>query len=435
MAAEPFFRGRPPFGYKRDVGQHLDHGRMKARVVWVVDPETSELVRYIFRVYPRYTARHLANELNEKGKTDPRWLRKRINPDGSSDRVPWYTNDLLRMVANPIYMGVLEWGAGAKSERTKQMLAEVNQGNPVRHRVPELAIVSEEDWLAAQGTKPGDPRKARSGEGISPRTAGAVGILAGILRCPTCGETMLVHPQKVPLADGTKYAVPSYICQTYHRVGKSRCSPHIVQEREILGALRPLVIEVLRKLADDAVAGWLERNQVGSRRDVEDSVERLRASKARLYDDYYLHGRLNEGDYLATSHRLDQELLAAEQELREPRFQQGLKAARLAREIGGYLDLAETTEAGRMVVLPIDPPGPPFDEEGNPRRISEDDRRLWRLVVTTLIDHITIGYKANGARKKADVWVDPKDVVWRQGVVEMLYGVGEHPPGQHCPAA
>jgi DNA invertase Pin-like site-specific DNA recombinase len=409
----PMYRGRPPTGYTRRLEEYTDsRGRLKARVAWEIDPEMVEVVRAVFREYPRRTARRLANWLNDQGE---RWWRKRWKPDGTSERVPWYTNDVIRLVKNPVYMGTVEWGTHAKSAVVKQLLAS-GPGPTVTHVVPELAIVTEQEWLAAQGPKPGNPERARAGLDVSPRQAGSESILSGLLRCPDCGEKMVTHPSRVRLADGTNYVVPAYICFTYHRVGHSLCAPHLSHERDVLEGLRPVVLAVFRALGGEALTQHLLSSEESPDRGrLEAQRQRLLEAKQHIFRDHYVGQKMQESDFLRFNQQFDEELRVVERELHTPKALPLLQVAALAKQLGPLLDDPH--------FLPVDPAGPALDAEGKSRRMSDEMRDLWRQVAHEVIETATISHKSYGPRKKADVWVQPSNVVLTPHVREALQAI------------
>jgi len=138
---------RPPFGYRRVVGDDGQRGRLEP------DPREAPVLRLIWALYlSGQGLRQIAARLNEDGITSPDGLRE------------WGINTLAYMIRNPVYAGQVPVG-GARG--------------PGKHQ----ALVTEEQWQQAQTL-----RALR----LRPRPAPSRGyLLSGILRCRHCGGPML----------------------------------------------------------------------------------------------------------------------------------------------------------------------------------------------------------------------------------------------------
>lgn len=395
-ANEPIFRGRVPYGYIRKPTEVVEGNRRKLRSTWVIDDEVAPVVRYIFQEFPRRSARWLAGELNRRGGT---WRRKRWNADGTFAWVDWYTNDILRLVKSPIYCGVVQWGVNTKSRRVKQLLAArgADPTRPISHTRPELAIVDEGTWQAAQVKKEGDPRQVADG-GMHPQTAGTDAIFAGILRCPKCNAVMYATQSRV-VSLHANYVLPSYVCGQYHRGGSSLCSPHQVKEWE----LQKLVRERLAKLFTiieplTAVAAAVAQEETTDQRIIlEQERDRLIDNKQRILTDRYVTATLSDQEFEQAMRLVNQRLADIQRDLDLAQPTSIPDEQSIRRLLAGL-----TTPEALDIVLPT----PHRLEHGGFSVLTDEERLTWRQVVRTLIKEIALGYHSNGATRKADVWLE-----------------------------
>ena len=175
--AAGFSAGGLSYGYKVvreiDAAGNITAGRR------AIDEDQANVVRRIFGAYAAGdSARRIAAALNAEGVPAPRgarWNASTINGH------PGRGNGIL---FNELYIGRLLWNrvAMVKDPDTGRRLSRLN---PTAARqavdVPELRIVPDELWQAAQARK-------RSSRGIRPeRQQRPRHLLSGLLRCGCCG--------------------------------------------------------------------------------------------------------------------------------------------------------------------------------------------------------------------------------------------------------
>jgi len=190
-----YLGGRPPYGYQlADAGPHPN----KAHAAWGrrahrldPDPETTPTVRWIFaqRLAGHSVAR-ITRALNDAGIPCPSAADPRRNRHRSG--AAWKANTVAAILGNPRYTGRQVWNR----QRTDLDLvdpANTGLGHRVvqRWNLPEgwvisarpahPALVSEADFIAAQGAS-----SPRGPAGPATRRY----LLAGLLRCGTCGRRL-----------------------------------------------------------------------------------------------------------------------------------------------------------------------------------------------------------------------------------------------------
>jgi site-specific DNA recombinase len=190
-----YLGGRPPYGYRlADAGPHPN----KAHAAWgrrahrlEPDPATAPVVMWMFaqRLAGHSQAR-ITRALNDTAIPCPSAADPQRNPHRSGQS--WTLNTVAAILANPRYTGRQVWNR----QRTDHDLVDpantglghrqvqrwnLPEGWVISTRPAHPALVSEADYIAAQ-------------EASAPRgPAGAAGrryLLAGLLRCGTCGRRL-----------------------------------------------------------------------------------------------------------------------------------------------------------------------------------------------------------------------------------------------------
>jgi site-specific DNA recombinase len=209
---------RPPTGYKRRSDGRLEPVKRDAAVV--------------AEVFRRRGAGAPYGELTTLLE------QKRVR--GPYDNPHWTTAAVSKLLQNPVYLGEARSGKHRKKD-----------AHP--------AIVSEQEWRAAQGARSVSP--LRSGEGA---------LLAGLLRCAGC--RYVLKPDTMRDRDGS--TIRHYRCRGDHAAG--RCpAPSSVLGRVI----EPYIVE--RFFAELAPRGILARGQAEAR-EVDELRRRLDEAEREL---------------------------------------------------------------------------------------------------------------------------------------------------------
>jgi|GEM_PF-6448537 len=243
--------GRPPFGYRRKPiydphRKDIDGNPLRIGVRLEIEPEEAKVVRLMFhlRAMRRMGYRRIARELCRRG------IRNRNGQ-------PFSQNVVRAMLKNPIYKGLLIWN------RTKEVLTrdgrELKKRLPpeewVKCEMPELAIVSEELWDAAQEV-------ARERAGIAAGFCGQsnagvsrpkqIALLRGIVRCAHCGRAFVVR------RSDPKHRY--YTCPGHRDLGTAFCNNRVWLRTD---RLHNAVLDAIDKhlLSQEAVA-FLQQKMV-----------------------------------------------------------------------------------------------------------------------------------------------------------------------------
>lgn len=171
-----FSAGGLPYGYRiTAVGQRA------------VDEAQAAVVRRIFAEYlAGNTARAIASGLNRDGIPSARggtWAMTAIHGDARRG---------IGILVNPIYVGRPIWNRShwIKHPETGNRVRQERPASEWVHQDhPELAIVTEDVWAAAQAriNRKAQPARGKAGVGRPMRH-----LLSGILRCEDCGGPLVV---------------------------------------------------------------------------------------------------------------------------------------------------------------------------------------------------------------------------------------------------
>lgn len=242
--------GGVPFGY---VTKPAPGGRAIE-----VEPAAAAVVRRIFaeHVAGRSLAA-IASGLNADGVTPPRSSRRLRAPS-------WQVTTVRSMLHNPRYRGVLTFG-----ERTWRKVPDTQLRRPkmraphevVRLERPELRIVDEETWLAANPERVERQARAAQKRGEARRAY----LFSGLLRCGACGASMQIR-------GGSS--------RMYYRCGdasaRGTCSSTVsvaedVVRTELLAAIAervwsPATSAAIRAIVDEVLARNADRSELDAAR-------------------------------------------------------------------------------------------------------------------------------------------------------------------------
>ena len=206
-----------------------------------VDSFAADVVRDIFRwKLEGISAADIAARLNKDGILSPLEYKSRqgmrfSTPFQAGGHSKWNAASILRILKNPVYMGVLEQGKNTTpGYKVKRRVVKPGEEWDVAEGAHET-VVMPEDFAAVQKVLALDTR-------TSPGSS-AVGLFSGMVSCGECGAAMV---RKTVPAGGKKYVY--YVCAA-HKSEKA-CYTHSIRD----SVLEEIVLKSLRKQIHDLIS-------------------------------------------------------------------------------------------------------------------------------------------------------------------------------------
>ncbi len=219
------------FGY--DNVEVLNASGERSHVTRQINPAEAVVVRRMFELCAAGAGlTRITKTLNDEGALAPRAQQHRPTA--------WAGSSVREVLLRPLYRGEIVWNQTRKrdqwglSRRTDRPA-----GDWLRIAAPELQIVSDELWTAAQAQFADRQRKYTADQGRR-RDIESAYLLSGFARCGTCGGGLAAHSRQ---HGGQR--VFFYGCTSFWKRGATVCSNNLVARMDVLDA------EVLATLQDD----------------------------------------------------------------------------------------------------------------------------------------------------------------------------------------
>ena len=306
-----------PFGYRKDP-QDKNH--------LIVDETTAPTVRLLFSLaLEGYGTNRIGKVLYERKIPKPSYYKQEFfsqHDTGSDDYwYDWKQEVITRILRNPVYKGGMYVhttskptfkcrGRGYIQRTDREILEDVHE-----------AVVTKEVWQTVQDIIDRHTK-------VKPCTSGYENIFRGLLKCPDCGQTLLIHtdnrnPDR-DLLDKTYYQ-----CTTYRKKGANFCTAHRISAGDIENAIKADIdrhaIKAMKdkeKFINNVLLSMNESSAERSEK-VKAEIDKLKKRNAeldqmyiRLYEDYS-SGRLSEKKFTMMSAHYEQEQDANEEKLLE----------------------------------------------------------------------------------------------------------------------
>lgn len=219
------------FGYRKDPA---DHHHL------LVDEYAADVVRDIFRwKLEGLSAGDIAIRLNDDGIPTPMDYKQSqgINYSTSfriKEKSEWSAGMILRILKNPVYIGVLEQGrVTTPSYRVKRLVNKPREEWAVVENCHE-AIIGRYDFESVQKVLALDARTTESGK--------TVDLFSGMVNCGECGGAMI---RKTVPSGKKKYTY--FVCATHKN--EKTCFSHSIRD----AALAEIVLDFLKKHIRDVI--------------------------------------------------------------------------------------------------------------------------------------------------------------------------------------
>ena len=306
-----------PFGYMKDP-QDKNH--------LIVDEATAPTVRLIYSLaLEGYGTNRIGKVLYERKIPKPSYYKQEFfsqHDTGSEDYwYDWKQEVITRIIRNPVYKGgMYVHGTSKPTFKCKGRGYIRRADREVLENVHE-AVVTEEVWQTANDIIDRHTK-------VKPCTSGYENIFRGLLKCPDCGQTLLIHtdnrnPDR-DLLDKTYYQ-----CTTYRKKGANFCTAHRISAGDIENAIKADIdrhaVKAMKdkeKFINNVLLSMNESSAERSEK-IKAEIEKLKKRNAeldqmyiRLYEDYS-GGKLSEKKFTMMSAHYEQEQDANEEKLSE----------------------------------------------------------------------------------------------------------------------
>lgn len=315
-----------PFGYRKDP-QDKNH--------LIVDEATAPTVRLIYSLaLEGYGTNRIGKVLYERKIPKPSYYKQEFfsqHDSGSDDYwYDWKQEVITRILRNPVYKG------GMYVHSTSKQTFKCKGRGYIRRTDREIledvheAVVTKEVWQTANDIIDRHTK-------VKPCTSGYENIFRGLLKCPDCGQTLLIHtdnrnPDR-DLLDKTYYQ-----CTTYRKKGANFCTAHRISAGDIENAIKADIdrhaVKAMKdkeKFINNVLLSMNESSAERSEK-IKAEIEKLKKRNTeldqmyiRLYEDYS-GGKLSEKKFTMMSAHYEQEQDANEEKLSELERQRKAKS-------------------------------------------------------------------------------------------------------------
>ena len=306
-----------PFGYRKDP-QDKNH--------LIVDEATAPTVRLIYSLaLEGYGTNRIGKVLYERKIPKPSYYKQEFfsqHDSGSEDYwYDWKQEVITRILRNPVYKGGMYVHSTSKPTFKCRGRGYIRRADREVLEDMHEAVVTKEVWQTANDIIDRHTK-------VKPCTSGYENIFRGLLKCPDCGQTLLIHtdnrnPDR-DLLDKTYYQ-----CTTYRKKGANFCTAHRISAGDIENAIKADIdrhaVKAMKdkeKFINNVLLSMNESNAERSEK-VKAEIEKLKKRNAeldqmyiRLYEDYS-GGKLSEKKFTMMSAHYEQEQDANEEKLSE----------------------------------------------------------------------------------------------------------------------
>ena len=214
-----------PFGYMKDP-QDKNH--------LIVDERTASTIRLIYSLaLEGYGTNRIGKVLYERKIPKPSYYKQELFQRYQVEGDEWYDwkqEVITRILRNPIYKGGMYVHGTSKPSFKCKGRGYIKRANREILEDVHEAIVTKEVWQTANDIIDRHTK-------VKPCNSGYENIFRGLLKCPDCGQTLLLHtdnrnPDR-DLLDKTYYQ-----CTTYRKKGANFCTAHRISAGDIECAIK-----------------------------------------------------------------------------------------------------------------------------------------------------------------------------------------------------
>lgn len=211
-----YLASKPAYGYAKSPDNNHQ---------LIIDPEAAEVVKQIFTLASSsHGYNSIVKHLTRSKILTPQSYFVLANPNYFKNATfephcDWNNKTVNVILNNPIYLGHTIYGkTRSKKIRSKVRISRPEEDWIVRENTHE-PIISKELWDAAHEMLDSRKKACKNGK---------VHIFSGFLYCKDCGAAMTFNNR-----DLGKEHNGEYVCGTYKRKGKGRCTTHYITFEDV----------------------------------------------------------------------------------------------------------------------------------------------------------------------------------------------------------
>ena len=305
-----------PFGYMKDP-QDKNH--------LIIDETTAPTVRLLFSLaLEGYGTNRIGKVLYERKIPKPSYYKQEFFSQYKTDSADywydWKQEVITRLLRNPVYKGgMYVHGTSKPAFKCKGRGYIKRADREVIEDVHE-AIVSREVWQTVQDIIDRHTK-------VKPCDSGYENIFRGLLKCPDCGQTLLIHTDNRN-PDRDLLEKTYYQCTTYRKKGANFCTAHRISAGDIESAIKANIDRHASQAMKDkekfikSVLRSMNESSAERSDKTKAEIEKLKSRNAeldrmyiKLYEDYS-GGVLSEKKFTMLSAHYEQEQKDNEEKLK-----------------------------------------------------------------------------------------------------------------------
>jgi len=277
----------------------------------IVDEFAAAVVRDIYAwKLEGMSAQAIAHKLNEQGALSPMEYKRFIGlnfstPFKMNTKAKWTAAAVLRILKNPVYIGILEQGKRSSPNYKVKKRFDKPPDQWIRIENNHEPIIETEDFENVSKLLQADTRTAPKKDTVYP--------LSGLIYCADCGRSVI---RKNNAYASQRYVY--YVCSTYKR--GNGCESHSIRdellEKAVLESVRAqLNIIDTERILQKIEALPLTKREVKKADDrltlKREELKKLNARKLRLHEDY-ADGLISKDDYILFKEQYEERAREAE---------------------------------------------------------------------------------------------------------------------------
>ena len=272
--------GKAPYGYEKSPSH-------KNKLI--VKRDEAVVVKKIYSLYGEgYGYSYIANFLNKEGCP---------SPSGGA----WNATTIRRIICSSVYAGDTVQGISEKVSFKSKKTRRLPEDKWVITKNTHEPIIEREEYARIQEIRQNRNKR------LTPHK-GKLHTFKGLLYCGGCGK--LMHARK------RKERPMGYICGSYSKLGKSSCTSHHINERDLCEIVLNDLIEFLK---DEDVIKVLSKNREKNDKDIlidtlKKQIEHKKRQQEIIYQDR-LEGKISEDLFLRINKKTENNILLLKKEI------------------------------------------------------------------------------------------------------------------------